>query len=154
MPKYAANTTVSSSRSLEEIQRTLARYGADGFQFGYEGRKAQIGFKTLDRIVRMVIILPDPAAKEFTRTPTGKERTVDASRIEWEKASRQIWRALLLAVKSKLESVESGIETFDEAFFAHIVIPGCGRTIGQEILPSLPGILFDGDLPKLPLTME
>jgi len=97
----------------------------------------------------MVIILPDPDAEVFTHTPTGKERTYDASRAEWEKSTRQIWRALLLAVKSKLESVESGIETFDEAFFAHIVIPGKGRTIGQEILPSLPDTLASGDLPKL-----
>ena len=29
MPKYAENTAVSSSRSRDEIERTLSRYGAN-----------------------------------------------------------------------------------------------------------------------------
>src|ERR1700723_2772498 len=45
--------------------------------------------------------------------------------------ARQRWRALLLVIKAKLESVESGIETLEEAFYANIVMPD-GRTIYES----------------------
>jgi hypothetical protein len=34
---YAANTTVAPEKSRAEIERTLRRYGADAFSYGYEG---------------------------------------------------------------------------------------------------------------------
>jgi hypothetical protein len=46
------------------------------------------------------------------------------------------WRALALAVKAKLEVVESGIATFEEEFMAHIVMPD-GRTVGEHVAPRI-----------------
>ena len=34
MTKYAAQTEVTSTRSRDEIERTLERYGADQFMYG------------------------------------------------------------------------------------------------------------------------
>src|SRR6185437_13211207 len=48
----------------------------------------------------------------------------------------QKWRALLLAIKSKLESVSSGIESCEEAFLAHVVMPD-GITVGQHARPRI-----------------
>ena len=45
---------------------------------------------------------------------------------------RQRWRALNLAIKAKLEAVESGIVTFDQEFLAHIVGPS-----GQTVKPLI-----------------
>ena len=39
---------------------------------------------------------------------------------------------LLLAIKSKFEVVDTGIETFDEAFLANIVSAG-GQTVYEKI---------------------
>jgi hypothetical protein len=39
---------------------------------------------------------------------------------------------LLLANKAKLSSVEDGIETFEDAFLAHIVMPD-GTTVSQHV---------------------
>ncbi len=48
-----------------------------------------------------------------------------------KKAARQKWRALLLVIKAKLESVESEIETLEQAFYANIVLPS-GLTVYEE----------------------
>ena len=157
MGRYAAETQVSSARSIEEIQRTLVRYGAKGFQYGFEDNRAYLGLKIQTgpdprdiRVVKIMMNLPEQSEKQFTHTDLRKRLRSDAAaEKEWEKACRQRWRALALAVKSKLESVESGIETFEEAFFAHIIIPGAGKTFGEMILPEMKQIMQTGNIPKL-----
>ena len=39
---YARGTTVSIARSKEEIERVLARYGADSFGYATEGNRALV----------------------------------------------------------------------------------------------------------------
>lgn len=48
----------------------------------------------------------------------------------WDTAgeARAAARELALAIKAKLVTVESGIETLEEAFLAHIVVPSDGRS--------------------------
>jgi hypothetical protein len=63
---------------------------------------------------------------------------------------RERWRALLLCVKAKLESVSSKIETFEEAFLAHVVMPD-GRTVHEHTAPRIAEIAKGGELkPLLP----
>jgi len=65
-----------------------------------------------------------------------------------EKAKRQKWRALLLCIKAKLEGVESKIETFEEAFLAHVVLPD-GLTMLQHAKPAIEQAYKSGDMPPL-----
>jgi hypothetical protein len=51
-------------------------------------------------------------------------------------ANRQVWRALLLAIKAKLEVVESGIATVEEEFMPYIVTPD-GRCLKDHLVPRL-----------------
>jgi hypothetical protein len=62
-------------------------------------------------------------------------------------ASREGWRALVLAIKAKLEAVEAGITTFETEFLAHIVLPD-GRTVGEHAIPKLEETLR-GEIPRL-----
>jgi hypothetical protein len=69
-------------------------------------------------------------------------------RARWiEDERKRRWRALLLTIKAKLVSVENGIEKFEEAFLAHIVIAG-GLTVGQKALPELAEIYKTGIAPN------
>lgn len=43
MTTYASQTTVSPDRSRAEIERTLSRYGATGFMYGWSDRGAISG---------------------------------------------------------------------------------------------------------------
>jgi hypothetical protein len=41
---YAAQTSVSADKSRAEIERTLTRYGATSFAYGWQGSQAMVGF--------------------------------------------------------------------------------------------------------------
>ncbi len=70
--------------------------------------------------------MPMPTAEDAARQRAG-----------WlEQQERVKWRALLLTVKAKLVSVENGVESFEEAFLAHLVLPG-GATVGAKALPAI-----------------
>lgn len=146
MSRYAADTSVSSDKSQQEIQRTLRRYGADQFVYGWTDTRALIGFSLAGRQVRMY--LPMPSRREFAQTPTGKPRAAASIDNAYEQAIRQRWRALALVVKAKLEAVESTITTFDEEFLAHIVMPN-GRTVADEVIPKMTAALAGESVPAL-----
>lgn len=115
---YAEQTKVPVEQTKTEIERTLVRYGADRFAYFTEAGKAVIVFEAKER--RLRFDLPLPAGEG------DKE----------QKSRRQKWRALLLCIKAKLESVASGIESFEEAFLAHVVLPD-GQTVGNHIAPRI-----------------
>lgn len=149
MTRYADRTEVSSDRSRAEIERTLRRYNASGFMYGWEGDQAAIAFQMEGRRIRFVLTLPDRNADEFLYTPgRGYARTKEQATIAWEQACRQRWRALALVVKAKLEAIEAGITTFEEEFLAHIVLPG-GPTVGAWMLPQVAHAYETGRMPPL-----
>lgn len=135
MARYAAQTTVSTERSKAEIESLIARYGATKFATMWDDAGAMIQFKMCKRVVRFN--LPLPERENYRSTPGGKRQRDDSATIKaWEQGCRQCWRALLLTIKAKLESIESEIEVFDEAFLAQIVQPN-GQTVGQFYLPQI-----------------
>lgn len=148
MPKYAADTSVPAEKSRAEIERTLQRYGATAFGYGWTHEAAVVEFAMDRRRVRFRLPMPDPAAAEFTLTPTGKERSESAAREAWEQATRQRWRALNLVVKAKLEAVDAEIATFEEEFLAFIVLPS-GRTVAETAIPAIAQAYETGKVPEL-----
>jgi hypothetical protein len=123
--RYAAKTTVPVARSRDEIERTLTRYGASAFGYGWDGTRTVVSFRVNDRFVRL---------------------SIDESGSDQHQ--RQQWRALLLVIKAKLEAVASGITTFEEEFLAHVVLPD-NRTVGEWLAPQLDQAYEDGGMPKL-----
>jgi hypothetical protein len=71
VPTYASQTDVTSDRSRSEIERTLQRYGARGFMYGWDESRAVLGFVASGRQVRFVLPMPDRSSEDFTLTPTG-----------------------------------------------------------------------------------
>lgn len=109
---YAGNTHVPIQQSAAEIEKMVRTAGATSFYRGDDGDKAVIGFQLKDRRIMFEL-------------PLGRGR--DQSQTAYEQALRSRWRALVLAIKSKLVSVAAGVESFEEAFLAHIVVPHEGR---------------------------
>ena len=134
MAKFAATTSVSVEKSRAEIEATLSRYGATQFGYIAEPGRAVIAFACRDRKIRFIMNLPDLLSKEFTHTPVkGQRRSGDEQRKAWEQGCRQKWRALLLAIKAKLEAVDAGIAEFEEEFLAYVVDPVTGSTMYESI---------------------
>ena len=146
--RYAAQTEVSSDRSRAEIERTLRKYGATAFAYGWEGNMAQVGFKLAARQIKFQLPLPDPGSDEFTLTPTGRERSGKAAEDAYEQAVRQRWRALALVIKAKLEAVEAGISTVEREFLDAIMLPD-GRTVGDWLGPQLGVVYAQQAMPAL-----
>lgn len=148
MATYATQTSVSVAKSRDEIEKTLIRYGATAFAYGWTGSGAMIQFEAQDRRIRMALPLPDRNSREFTQTPTGRARSAESAEVAWEQASRQRWRALLLVVKAKLEAIEAGISTFDTEFLSYIVLPD-GSTVGDRVGPQIETAYQSGLMPAM-----
>lgn len=145
---YAEKTQVSTEKSRAEIERTLQRYGADQFMYGWDQEKAIVGFRMMGRQIKFLLPMPDKNDERFTLTDTGRERSETAAYKEWEQACRQKWRALSLVIKAKLEAVEAGIAIFEDEFMANIVLPN-GTTVSQFMLPQIESAYETGAMPKM-----
>ena len=137
--RYAENTSVPVERSRAEIERVLTKYGATRFGSMSEPDKATIYFEVKGRQVQIPIPMPSPTDKAFTHDrrstwrkhpDSTRDRLLDAER-------RRRWRVLVITVKAMLEAVDSKLLTFDQAFLAHIVIPGTAQTLGEHLVPRL-----------------
>lgn len=147
--RYAENTSVSAEKSRAEIERTLQRYGASGFLYGWQEQRAIIGFHMHSRQIKFVLEMPNCLDATFWITPgRHRQRSESQAHAAWEQATRQRWRALALAVKAKLEAVEAGIATFDDEFLPYIVLPG-GKTVSEWIIPQIQSAYDSGTVPKM-----
>ena len=137
MTVYARRTSVPIERSKTEIEGMLRRYGADQFMYGWESARAVVQFRAQGRIVKMSLSFPEIPERGNT---SSAQRT--------EKERRRRWRSLGLVIKAKLESIDSGIATFDEEFLPWVVLPD-GSTVGDHVLPQLANTYRTGEMPKL-----
>ncbi|MBN2560271.1 MAG: hypothetical protein JXQ75_05010 [Phycisphaerae bacterium] len=154
MPRYANETTVNVERSQGQIKDTLRRYGVEDFGVLERSKEAAIEFivpvESGGRIpIRITVPLPDRDAEEFAVSDAGRRRKPEAAYRAWEQAVKQRWRALLLAIKAKLEAVETGISTIEVEFMPFIVL-GNGETLGQQLLPKLEVAASEGRVLSLP----
>jgi hypothetical protein len=138
MSNYASNTSVPIERTKTEIERTLIRYGADGFYYGTASKGACIGFKYKDRVIKLSI--PLPPREKFSEKACGE--------IEQQREFRRLWRVLLLWIKASLELIDSGLVTFEDVFLAQTCLPG-GQTVAQVLTPQFAAMLADGKIPKM-----
>lgn len=139
MTLYAENTKVPVGQSRAEIEKLLERHKAKqyGTAVDYDLLAARVQFRLHDRIVRFVINLPD------------RKKLGDG--VRFERAERQRWRALLLVIKAKLESVENSIETFEHAFLSQIVMPN-DQTVAEIVVPQIAESYKTGKMPRAALT--
>ena len=107
-------------------------------------------FEVKNRRIRFT--LPMPELKQFYYTPiTHQRRTQKQAQAAQVAEHKRLWRALLLCIKGKLESVESGISSFENEFLAHTVAPD-NRTVGEILKPQLDKG-FESNVPMLPMPL-
>jgi hypothetical protein len=111
MTNFAARTKVPIEKTKMELERLVRRYGAKGFIAGWQGQNGVVEFLAHERHLRFSVTILNSDS---------------------DQAGRQKWRALLLVIKAKLESVDAKIVTFEQAFVGDIVMPG-GKTVWEQI---------------------
>ena len=128
---YAANTSVSFDRSIGEIVGMLKKAGAERIAQFEEPGAFTIQFALAERIIKFRVALPQ--ASEMPARDGRNSLLSTAKRQEMaDQRARQKGRALMLVVKAKLESVESKVETFEQAFFANVVMSD-GATLYERL---------------------
>jgi len=132
------NTSTPVAGSQEAIRRILSKYGADGVQFyeDWKQKRILVRFLYSVREIQYSVLFSIPIRDANMETPTGRPRKSSQIEILQAQAHRGIWRAVFWAIKSRMEAVEFGIETFQEAFMSHFEIPGTDKTIGDVVLPQ------------------
>jgi hypothetical protein len=106
------------AQTIADVQSLLARYGADRFQHMLDPANNLGIFQFAYRGYPINFSFPLPPQPDL------QER-------------QRIYRAVLLAIKGKLESVASGIESPAQAFMAHLTIPQ-GQTFFEKVRGMLP----------------
>lgn len=147
---YAETTTVPIERTRAEIETLLVKHGANEFTSSWSERDwkrvARIGVRMKDRMLLFELPMPLPTERRFTHVTTWRPRAASAALKLYEQACRSRWRALLLTIKAKLESVESGIETFEDAFLAQVLLPD-GKTMGSWARPVIARVYGGAPMP-------
>lgn len=137
------DTEVSPERSQMAIRKLLQQYGCTAIAVAEDFKKGEIQlrfahlFEGSDRgmIVRMVVHFPKVPVN-YSRY-RNRENAEQAAR---EQECRQGWRVIYHSIKSRLESVIFGVETFEEAFLAHLEVvttEGQKMTMGEWALPRM-----------------
>ncbi len=131
---YAEGTSVSVERSQMEIAGMIRKYGAQSFGTGWNQGHALVTFSAHDRQIRFVL----PIAEDWhdfilTTSSRPTRRTEAGAKAAMEKENMRRWRALALAIKAKLEVVETGIASFEHEFGMNVVLPD-GSTVGERVL--------------------
>lgn len=133
-------TEVPVSRSQGHIRDLLRDHGAQQFSFseaeGLDGSR----FATVDFVhhghgvrIRVPLQAPDPAE---VRRKAQRARSKTAQQIEreaYDQEERRIWRVLFHTLKARMVIVEEGVETFEQAFLAHLVDPSTGLTLWEVV---------------------
>jgi hypothetical protein len=147
---YASTTNVAVSKTKGEIDGLLRKHKAAGFGIFEEATRAMLVFEMTGRRIVFHLPLPNRDEKQFRLTGRGQTRSTDAILSAWEQACRSRWRALFLCIKAKLESIESGIESFEDAFLAHIQMPD-GMSVSEHVRPRIAAAYETGSMqPLLP----
>lgn len=126
---YAEGTKVEVSKSQADIERLVRKKGGDQYMAGWTQNCAQVAFTINDRMVRFTVPL-------------------DRAGAGFEREHRRVWRSLLLVIKTKFEIVETGIESFEEAFLANVVMSD-GQTWGDWAAPQVQLMYERGEMPPL-----
>ena len=140
------STNVAVEKSQGELRVLLQRFGATEFQFGEgnEGgdRWAGVTFTHDNQMVMVQVKLkgPDDTTRKALAAKTRRAYTKTADDIMgewWDQEERRIWRVLFWSLKARMIAVEENVETFEQAFLAHLVNPATGRTLWQHIAPAI-----------------
>jgi hypothetical protein len=128
---YAQGTTVSTDQSRREIEKYLEKRGAARIFFMTEPNQFVLGFVYEHLLIRFNVPVPSEG-REDTKAKVRRERL----------------RALLISIKARFASIDSGISSFEREFMPNVVTPS-GQTVAEWLQPQLRISLERGDMPKM-----
>lgn len=130
------DTTVTTSRSKEQIGKVLREAGARGLQLEEE-------WDAQGNVESCLIRFMYPTEKgammrvRFAAKPLPPERGARGGwKIDAAQRERQAWRGLAWYIESLTKAAAFGFVRFEEVFLAYFE-DDTGRTIGEALIPEL-----------------
>jgi hypothetical protein len=119
---FASQTNTSVADSVRELEEFVRRAGGTSFESRLDGPRTGVTFELRGRRIAFALRLPVKEAFLQRKDRWGRALVNSPERQDqaWRQAGRAKWRALALCVKAKFVSIESGVETVDQAFLAHL----------------------------------
>jgi hypothetical protein len=137
-------TSIAVEKSQAEIRGLMRRFISGGYRIEEQqladGRElAVLAFSNGQHAVRFVAEI---AAPDYDEMASRARRARSKSRAEIEDEMREAhrrvtWHGLAQAMKARLRSVDVGVQTFEEAFLANILVDGTGETVYQRMSEQL-----------------
>lgn len=146
------DTSTPVGRSSSEMETLLRRYGAHGYTVSndYTGGTLVIGFtlpatwqvKTDQTVEVRLAVSYSETRRRLARMPQFQSKARGKGE-SWamEQAERVAWRHVLLWAEASLAAAAAGVQTIEESFFAHTVLPNSGVRVidavsSQRLLKS------------------
>lgn len=136
-------TTVPVLKSQDEIRRMLKKAGA--IRIGVWDDQTDDGtplsileFEREHCLVRLRVphrVLDSDEARE--RAKRAKRAVAEIATNHPEQEERRVWRILLYQIKTRMEAISEGIETFEQSFLPHIVDPVTNTTVWEHAEPAV-----------------
>lgn len=134
------STNVPVEKSQGQIRKLLAGAGASRLAFGEERdddgqRWAAVTFVLGSHGVRLRVPLK-PVSEKAVRDKHWRARTKTIDQVRdalYEQEEKRIWRVLAWNLKARMVAVDEGVETFEEAFLAHLLDARTGQTIYEQL---------------------
>lgn len=145
---YAAGTQVTAEKSRVEIEKLLVKQKATqhGVGFDTERGEAIIQFTIDKRQVALRVAMPKREA--FAKSRHGYYPTAGKVDELWQQAIRERWRGLLMVLRAKFVAIETGVESFEQAFFYWLQLP-TGGTVGEVVMPKYHQAIANPQVPML-----
>lgn len=148
--RYAAETTISETQTLGEIEELARKHGVTAFARSWEANGIRIVFVLGEHKYRIELPFPDPKEVKYQRYADRRiiPEAAREKKIDQDRRSRA--RALLLMLKAILEARAIGLVTAEEALLPYLVLPNQqtvaewageqqARFTGYEMPALLPG---------------
>jgi hypothetical protein len=130
------DTSVSTSRSQEQIRKLLREAGAQGVQFSEEWNPPAFYVRFLWELAP-----PDPDGQAVVQavrlrvTPLPEKHRGIVKTIE--QRERQAWRGIAHYLEGTIKAATFGLIRFEDIFLSFMEIEPMGRTIGEAMIPEL-----------------
>ncbi len=135
LPVKSASTDVPASRTKAQLEDLLRKYGASGFTVSndYESRTVMVGFMMprsyqtpSDHVeIRIPVSFREVSKRLAKMAGNGRKPQ------NWldEQAERVAWRQLYMLCEAACMAAAVGLQTIEEAFFAHqmLSLPNGGQ---------------------------
>ena len=131
MPILNYTTTISSFRTVSEIQQKLAKAGALSINISYDDKSEPVGLIFVILIRDEYVNFQLPSNWQGVLKAMQKDRSVQKRFKTEQQARRVAWRILKDWTEAQLAIIEAGLATLPEVFLPYAVMQN-GLTVYQS----------------------